>query len=71
MFTLFLNSYFNKEIYGDIKLYLNKILKIIFNAHNPLRQKIVEFLGLQQLENNEENDLISLVVSKKKFIAQN
>ena len=65
--TLFLNSYFNNEIYGDIKLYLNKILKIIFNAHIPLRQKIVEFLGLQQLENNEENDLISLVVYKKKI----
>jgi hypothetical protein len=63
--TLFLNSYFNEEIYGDIKICLTKILKSIFCARIPLKHQIVELLSLHQLENNEENDLMTLIVSTK------
>ena len=63
--SLFLNSYFNEEIYGDIKIYLKKILKIIFGVQIPLKHQIVELLGLYQLENNEEIDLMTLIVSQK------
>ena len=63
--TLFLNSYFNEEIYGDIKICLTKILKSIFCARIPLKHQIVELLSLHQLENNEENDLMTLIVSSK------
>ena len=65
--TLFINSYFNEDIYGDIKIYLNKILKIIFCAQIPLKHQIVELLGLNELENNEEIDLMTLIVNKKNY----
>ena len=62
---LFLKSYFNEEIYGDIKIYLKKILKIIFDVQIPLKHQIVELLGLDQLEDKEEQDLMTLIVSQK------
>jgi hypothetical protein len=65
--TLFINSYFNEDIYGDIKIYLNKILKIIFCAQMPLKHQIVELLGLNELENNEEIDLMTLIVNNKNY----
>lgn len=65
--TLFINSYFNDELYGDIKIYLNKILKIIFCVQIPLKHQIVELLSLNQLENNEENDLMTLIVNRKNY----
>ena len=63
--NLFLDSYFNEEMYGDIKICLKKILKSIFCARIPLKHQIVELLSLHQLENNEENDLMTLIVSSK------
>ena len=63
--SLFINSYLNDEIYGDIKIYLQKILKIIYSAQIPLKHQIVDLLGLHELENNEENDLMTLIVSEK------
>ena len=63
--NLFLNSYFNDEIYGDIKICLKKILKSIFFVRIPLKHQIVELLSLHQLENNEENDLMTLIVASK------
>ena len=62
---LFIKSYLNEEIYGDIKIYLKKILKIIMSVNIPLKHQIVELLGLNQLENYEKNDLMTLIVSQK------
>ena len=64
--TLFINSYCNDEIYGDIKTCLKKILKTIFDVNIPLKHQIVELLGLHQLENNDKNDLMTLIVNQKK-----
>ena len=64
--TLFINSYCNDEIYGDIKNCLKKILKTIFDVNIPLKHQIVELLGLHQLENNDKNDLMTLIVNQKK-----
>ena len=63
--TLFINSYCNDEIYGDIKTCLKKILKTIFDVNIPLKHQIVELLGLHQLENNDKNDLMTLIVNQK------
>jgi hypothetical protein len=68
--TLFINSYCNDEIYGDIKTCLKKILKTIFDVNIPLKHQIVELLGLHQLENNDKNDLMTLIVNQKKNIIQ-
>ena len=62
---LFIKSYLNEEIYGDIKIYLKKILKIIMSVNIPLKHQIVELLGLHQLENYEKNDLMTLIISQK------
>ena len=62
---LFIKSYLNEEIYGDIKIYLKRILKIIMDVNIPLKHQIVELLGLHQLENYEKNDLMTLIVSEK------
>ena len=63
--TLFVDSYCNDEIYGDIRTNLKKILKTIFWVNIPLKHQIVELLGLHQLENNEKNDLMTLIVNQK------
>ena len=62
---LFIDSYLNDEIYGDIKICLKKILKIIFDVNLPLKHQIVELLGLHQLENKDKNDLMTLIVYQK------
>ena len=62
---LFINSYLNDDIYGDIKICLKKILKIILSVNIPLKHQIVELLGLHQLENYEKNDLMTLIVKQK------
>ena len=65
--TLFINSFFNEDIYGDIRIILNKILKTIFCAEVPLKHQIVELLDLNQLESNEEIDLMTLIINKKSY----
>ena len=40
-------------------------MKIIFGVQIPLKHQIVELLGLYKLENNEEIDLMTLIVSQK------
>ena len=63
--NLFIKSYLNEEIYGDIKIYLKKILKIIMDVNIPLKHQIVELLGLHQLRIYEKKDLMTLIVSEK------
>ena len=63
--TLFYECYYNDEVYGDARLYLNKILNAIFGVNIPLKHQIVELLGLHELENNEKNDLMTLIVNQK------
>ena len=64
--TLYINSYLNNEIYGDIKISLKNIAKIILKVNIPLKHQIVELLGLHQLEAKEKNDLMTLIESQKK-----
>lgn len=64
--TLYINSYLNNEIYGDIKTSLKNIAKIILKVNIPLKHQIVELLGLHQLEAKEKNDLMTLIESQKK-----
>ena len=64
--TLYINSYLNNEIYGDIKITLKNIAKIILKVNIPLKHQIVELLGLHQLEAKEKNDLMTLIESQKK-----
>ena len=64
--TLYINSYLNNEIYGDIKISLQNIAKIIFKVNIPLKHQIVELLGLHQLEDKEKTDLMTLIESQKK-----
>ncbi len=63
--TLFYECYSNDEVNGDARLYLNKISNAIFGVNIPLKHQIVELLGLHELENNEKNDLMTLIVSQK------
>jgi hypothetical protein len=63
--TLFINSYCNDGIYGDVRTCMKKILKIIFSVNIPLKHQIVELLGLHHLENNDKNDLMTLIVNQK------
>ena len=64
--TLYINSYLNNEIYGDIKTSLKNIAKIILKVNIPLKHQIVELLGLHQLEAKEKTDLMTLIESQKK-----
>jgi hypothetical protein len=64
--TLYINSYLNNEIYGDIKISLKNIAKIILKVNIPLKHQIVELLGLHQLEAKEKTDLMTLIESQKK-----
>ena len=64
--TLYINSYLNNEIYGDIKTSLKKIAKIILKVNIPLKHQIVELLGLHQIEAKEKTDLMTLIESQKK-----
>ena len=64
--TLYINSYLNNEIYGDIKITLKNIAKIILKVNIPLKHQIVELLGLHQLEAKEKTDLMTLIESQKK-----
>ena len=64
--TLYINSYLNNEIYGDIKISLKKIATIILKVNIPLKHQIVELLGLHQLEAKEKTDLMTLIESQKK-----
>ena len=63
--TLFINSYCNDDIYGDVRTCMKKILKIIISVNIPLKHQIVELLGLHHLENNDKNDLMTLIVNQK------
>ena len=64
--TLYINSYLNNEIYGDIKISLKKIATIILKVNIPLKHQIVELLGLHQIEAKEKTDLMTLIESQKK-----
>ena len=64
--TLYINSYLNNDIYGDIKIILKNIAKIILKVNIPLKHQIVELLGLHQLEDKEKTDLMTLIESQKK-----
>ena len=64
--TLYINSYLNNEIYGDIKISLKNIAKIILKVNIPLKHQIVELLGLHQIEAKEKTDLMTLIESQKK-----
>ena len=61
---IFIDSY-SSEDYGDIKIDLKKIMKVIFGANIPLKHQIVELLGLHQIEINEKKDLMTLIVEMK------
>jgi hypothetical protein len=61
---IFIKSY-SKYDYGDIKIDLKKIMKVIFDTHFPLKHQIVELLGLHQIESNENEDLMTLIVNMK------
>ena len=61
---IFIDSY-SSEDYGDIKLDLRKIMKVIFDTNIPLKRQIVELLGLHQIEINEKKDLMTLIVDMK------
>ena len=63
----FINFYLNEEIYGDIKIYLKKIMKIILSVNIPLKHQIVELLQITQLNSYEKNDLMTLIVEQKKL----
>ena len=65
MCKIFVNSYMNEDIYGDMRSALRRIMKIIFGTNIPLKHQIVELLGLHQIENNEKKDLMTLVVYMK------
>ena len=65
MCKIFVNSYMNEDIYGDMRSTLRRIMKIIFGTNIPLKHQIVELLGLHQIENNEKKDLMTLVVYMK------
>ena len=61
---VFTQSYSSEE-YGDIKIGLRKIMKVIFDTNIPLKHQIVELLGLNQIEINEKKDLMTLIVDMK------
>ena len=61
---VFSQSYSSEE-YGDIKIDLRKIMKVIFDTNIPLKHQIVELLGLNQIEINEKKDLMTLIVNMK------
>jgi len=61
---VFIDSY-SSEDYGDIKIDLRKIMKVIFDTNIPLKHQIVELLGLNQIEINEKKDLMTLIVNMK------
>ena len=61
---IFIKSY-SKYDYGDIKIDLKKIMKVIFDTHFPLKHQIVELLGLHQIESSENEDLMTLIVNMK------
>ena len=65
MCKLFVNSYMNEDIYGDMRSALRRIMKIIFGTSIPLKHQIVELLGLHQIENTEKKDLMTLIVEMK------
>ena len=62
--NVFSQSYSSEE-YGDIKIDLRKIMKVIFDTNIPLKHQIVELLGLNQIEINEKKDLMTLIVNMK------
>ena len=66
MCNLFVNSYRNRQIYGDMRTHLKRIVKIIYSANIPLKHQIVELLGLHQIEKYEIKDLMTLIVEMKK-----
>ena len=61
---IFIDSY-SSDDYGDIKIDLKKIMKVIFGASIPLKHHIVELLGLNQIEINEKKDLMTLIIDMK------
>ena len=61
---IFIDSYLSED-YGDIKIDLKKIVKVIFDTNIPLKHHIVELLGLHQIENDEIKDLMTLIVDMK------
>ena len=64
--TLYINSYLNDDIYGDIKICLKRIATIILKVNIPLKHQIVELLSVHQLEAKEKTDLMTLIESQKK-----
>ena len=46
---IFIDSY-SSDDYGDIKIDLKKIMKVIFGASIPLKHHIVELVGLNQID---------------------
>ena len=61
---IFIESY-SSDDYGDIKIDLKKIMKVIFDTNIPLKHQIVELLNLHQIESNEKEDLMTLIVDMK------
>ena len=61
---LFIDSY-TGYIYDDYEIDLGRIIKVIFDTNIPLKHQIVELLGLNQIESNEKNDLMTLIVNMK------
>ena len=61
---LFYDSY-SSDDYGDTKMELRKIMKVIFDTNIPLKHHIVELLSLHQIEDNENKDLMTLIVDMK------
>jgi len=64
--SLYINSYLNDDIYGDLKKCLQNIAKIILKVNIPLKHQIVELLSVHQLEAKEKTDLMTLIESQKK-----
>ena len=64
--SLFINSYLNEEMYGDIKETLQKIIDIIYYSQ-PIKNQIVDILGLYKLGNTEEYDLMTQIKELKKI----
>ena len=61
---LFIDTYSNiNDI--DKKINLEKIRKVIFGMNIPLKHHIIDLLGLRHIEQDEKNDLMTLISEMK------
>ena len=61
---LFIDTYSNiNDI--DKKINLEKIRKVIFGMNIPLKHHIIDLLGLRHIEQDEKNDLMTLIADMK------